>query len=328
MKSNAQWASAAADDAVKAATIAHKAAKGAVGAKREIETRFPSEHEQMVQALASQEQGAFLRIGPKRNRWKDLAAYEEQLISIEQRRTALLEEIGGLNVELRNEPDRHTAELAEWLEAGSQGERPAPRASDLEHRVADLQAEYEALGLHYDKTLRERAEHVVKNRARFASDMRKAVANAEAAYRKGIDELEANRQELLDLRATHVWASLFPSELLANAPATSTLVGAKKAIQERHLPGVNFGLQALNVFALLRDDVTFCATVASVDQYAALEGVSTAALTGREAQWQEGKPDFVGPRFGATWAGSAEEAAEAEKTKRYAEAIRKRLWGN
>jgi hypothetical protein len=317
----------AADDAVRAATIAQREAKKAAAAKQDIDTRFPTEHEQMVQALAGREQAALLRIGPKRNRWTDLAAFEDELAEIEQRRTALLEEIGALNLQVQEEPARHTAALASWMETGEQGERPASRIPELQAALADRQAEYEASGLRYDRLLRQRAEHVARNRRAMSRDVRKAKEKAAKEYAELVDAAEEKRRELLDLRATEVWAGLFPSELLSNEPNTQAIVGAKKSVQEPLLPGVQAGLVASAVFELLRADARFCESVATTDQFAALEGVSTARLTGREAAWQEGEPDIVGPRFEAAWSGSAEEAAEAERAKRYAESMRRRLWG-
>ncbi|MDQ3859464.1 MAG: hypothetical protein M3327_13645, partial [Actinomycetota bacterium] len=45
-----------------------------------VEPAVPDPHQEMLRALASQEQAAFLRIGPRRNRWRDLLEYEERLV--------------------------------------------------------------------------------------------------------------------------------------------------------------------------------------------------------------------------------------------------------
>jgi hypothetical protein len=115
---------------------------------------------------------------------------------------------------------------------------------------------------------------------------------------------------------------------LSSQPNTQALVGAKKGVQEPLLPGIRAGLIPNSIFELLRADVQFCSSVATLDQFAALEGKTTAELTGRDAQWLDtGGVDFVGPRFGAAWAGSPEEAEQASRIERYTEAARKRLWG-
>jgi hypothetical protein len=317
-----------AQTAVDAAKLAEKKAGEAAAARQRTEELAPDPHRDMLKALESAEQSAFLRFGPKRNRWRDLVEYEERLVEVEQRRTALIEEIGALNLQLREEPARHTTALARWMEGGEKGERPASRVPELEAAVADRQAEYEAAGRIYDQTLLERAEHVARNRKRFMGDVRKAKEKAEAKYVKLVDSLEATRRELLELRSTEVWAGLFPSELLASEPNVQSLAGAVKHVQKPLLPAIESNIVAEPLFELLRADAGFCSTVATVDQYAALKGVSTRELTDRVARWQHGETDFVGPHFPATWAGSAEETAQAERQRKYSEQLGKRLWGD
>ena len=161
-----------------------------------------------------------------------------------------------------------------------------------------------------------------------ALDMLEAVEAAAGDYVRLVGEIEAKRRELVDLRRTQVWAAIFPHESLTNEPNTQSLVGAKKALQRPHLPTIEVGLPADSVFALLRDDVTFCASVATVEQAAAEQGVTAAKLTGREASWQDGQADIIGPSFGAAWGGSPEEKEQANKIQQYAEATRKRLRGD
>ena len=98
-------------------------------------------------------------------------------------------------------------------------------------------------------------------------------------------------------------------------------------MQQAVLPYVTTALEARSVFALLREDVRFCADVATLEQYAALRGKTVAQLSGREASWQQGGTDFVGPSFNAAWRGSPEESAEALRQKNYSEQLRKRRWG-
>jgi hypothetical protein len=307
--------------------LATREAKSAQAAKDRAEELVPDPHKEMLQALASQEQAALLRIGPRRNRWRDLLAYEERLVELEQRRAALHEEIGALNLHLQEEPRRHTAALAAWMRDGEQGERPVSRVPELQATLADHQAEYEAAGLRYAETLQERAEHVAKNRRPFVRDVEKAKKKAAGEYRRLVGETQAKRREVLDLRSTEVWASLFPSEFLQSEPNVQALVGARRSVQEPLFPGVQVGLIAEHVFELLRHDADFVSDVATLEQYAALQGISTAKLTGREAAWQSGKTDSVGPRFDAAWAGSPEQAREAERVKNYTESLRKRLRG-
>jgi hypothetical protein len=98
---------------------------------------------------------------------------------------------------------------------------------------------------------------------------------------------------------------------MQNEPPTQTLVGAKKRVQSRHLPGVETPLPVHGIFALLRDDASFCASVSTVDQAAAIEGVSPANLTGRES----------------VWGGSDEELAIQKREKEARIEAYKREWG-
>ena len=324
----ARLAGEEAQTALDSAKFAKKKAAEAEAARRRAEEIVPDPHRDMLKAFASAEQSAHLRIGPRRNRWRDLLGYEERLAELERHRSGLMEEIGALNLQLHEEPGRHTAALARWMQEGENGHRPVSRVPELEAALADRQAEHEAAGLTFDQTLRERAEHVTRNRGRFTRDVEKAKEKAAAEYARLVDALESTRQELLDLRATEVWAGLFPSELLANEPNTQALAGARKAVQEPLLPGVQAGLIARSVFELLRADARFCSDVATADQYAALEGVSTGRLTGREAVWLDvRKAPIVGPETPAAWGGSEEERHNTEKLDAWTRQVRRALWG-
>ena len=94
MSRSAEWMNETADQSLLGAQLAHKAANEAARDRQRVEELTPDPHREMVQALASQEQSALLRVGPRRNRWRDLDRFEEHLVELEQRRTRLLEEIG------------------------------------------------------------------------------------------------------------------------------------------------------------------------------------------------------------------------------------------
>jgi hypothetical protein len=156
----------------------------------------------------------------------------------------LQEDIAALNLRLQQEPAKHTTELASWMEGGEKGARPVSRVAELQAAVADKQAEYDAAGLRYDQLLQRRAEYVAANRKRFVKDARKEKERAEAEYRELINAAAAKRQEVLDCRATEIWCSLFPSELLSNEPNIQALAGARQAIQRPLLPGVEAAIPA------------------------------------------------------------------------------------
>lgn len=66
-------------------------------------------------------------------------------------------------------------------------------------------------------------------------------------------------------------------------------MGARLSLQGRHLPGIRNQLPAPSVFALIRDDARHCGAALTVDQAAELQGSTTGAIRGSEAQWQDRK---------------------------------------
>lgn len=71
-------------------------------------------------------------------------------------------------------------------------------------------------------------EHVAKNRRRFVRDVEKAKEKAAGEYRRLVDELEGKRHDVLELQATQIWATLFPSETL---PERAQRAGARRCSQ-------------------------------------------------------------------------------------------------
>jgi hypothetical protein len=148
----------------------------------------------------------------------------------------------------------------------------------------------------------------VSFRTRSLSFPAKEVAAAETRHRRIVDELEQARQDLVDARATQVWVLLYPHQNLMSSPDTRAVAGGRRTAMERHFPGVQTTLLARNLFACLReDDAAFCAQVSTVDQAAAINGVSAGRLTGREALWSDSDE------------GRAEAQRERETARRLAE---------
>lgn len=326
--SAASRAETAANDAVRATVLAKEAAQEAQRAAQLAEQLAPPDpHALIVAELASHEQTGLLNIGPKRNRWSELQAFDEQLVEAEQRREQLRHEIGELMTARNNEPARVAAALDAWLMGGQKGARPTSQAAALDQQIADLEAEYGALGIAHDRLLAERASHVEKSRKRMLADMREEIEAASSEYTALIDQLEATRRELLELRATEVWVAIYPSATLASEPSTAALVGARKALQGPLMPGLESGLVASSVFELLRADVGFCSSVATFEQAALEQNVPVSRLRRSDARWMDGRVDLVGPAFASTWGGSDEEAQEAERVRDYQEQTKRRLWG-
>ena len=113
---------------------------------------------------------------------------------------------------------------------------------------------------------------------------------AHERYERLIGEIEAARSDLLEMRATEVWVSLFPHDSLhAQPPFTTNLALGRPEAYARSLPGLRGALNAAAVFELLREDARACSSVATADQAAAMYGAREARLSAKRAKWEETK---------------------------------------
>jgi hypothetical protein len=81
--------------------------------------------------------------------------------------------------------------------------------------------------------------------------------------------------------------------VLASYAPSHALVGGRPRETARHLASVEQSIAAPNAFSLLRADAEHFGQVSTRDQAAAMQGVSTAELTGDEAMWAESDADLA-----------------------------------
>ena len=210
--------SVAVDAAKLAAAKAKTATKAADAAKREAARLEPRGG--IISDLARAERSALLRIGPRRNRWRELERLQTALAENDARQAEARTRLSEVQHEREREPERHAAALAEWMGSGSKSDRPVSRLEALDREIVELQAEIEAQDVVRDRLLGERVEHVRRNRKRMTQDIAAEKERAAAQYVSAVEEAERARQDLLDLRATEVWALAFPHESLASNPDT------------------------------------------------------------------------------------------------------------
>jgi hypothetical protein len=92
------------------------------------------------------EGGWLRRLTPRRRpRWPDVTRFDEKLERIDRRRAEILETIGQLEHDLRDEQQRHSQALAVWQIDG--GERPVSDAASIETALEQARADLEAIGL-------------------------------------------------------------------------------------------------------------------------------------------------------------------------------------
>jgi hypothetical protein len=286
----------------------------------EFAQRPPTDH--TFHAFLSEEKNALLRSSPPRSLWPKLDEFEQHLLRINEHRTALLARSQGLEDEIRRAEDADREAMAEVaLEPAMP--RPKATAPRLQEELEGVRRELDSLLLAEDRVLAAKSEFVKGNQKKMTKEAAGEADRHEARYAALVAELAQVREALVAARQTMIWAACYGTAAASESVSSASLM-AGLAEPTRRVLGIQNQLAAEAVFAALREDGRVLRHVGTPAQQEALGK----RIRKREADWQQGEPDLVGPHFGATWAGSAEEAAEAERAKRYAEAIRKRLWGN
>lgn len=269
-----------AEVALGSARIATKAAQRVVDA---LPTPDPRDNPNF-QRLAGLEQSMVARISPRhRNRWPELMEIDDRWQQCDRRQEELRAALADLHRSRANAEADHARAVAAWIAAGQTDPRPVSEAGALDAAIVDTQAECAAMDTVRDRILEERIAFVDKHRKRLVHDADDETQRARAHYVDAIAELERARAELIGLRETTVWASLYPSDTLQSHPPTHALAGGGRRASERR--GFQSAVPAPAVFDLLRDDADHLATVATAEQAAAIHGVSRAALSGDQAMW-------------------------------------------
>lgn len=272
----------AADISLGSAEIAQKAAGKVLDA---LPTPDPRE-DVNYQRLAGLEQSMLARISPRhRNRWPELLAFDERVTEIDRRQEGLRNSL----IELRGRRERadadYAAALAGWMANGQADSKPVSEATALEEAIVEADAEHAAMDTLRDRVLEERIAFVQRHRKRLVLDAERATEQAKQRYLELVEEIAKTREELVGLRETSVWASLYPSETLQTFAPSHVLVGGRRKATEQHLPDAKQPIPAHAVLGLLRADAEHFATVQTLEQAAEAKGVSTAELTGDEAMW-------------------------------------------
>jgi len=296
MSKTGEWgavkaAEEAADIAIASAQIAVKAGNKAVAA---VPIPDPREHVNFQRLAGLGEQQSFLaRISPRRNRWPELVEIDERVADLDRRQEELRGELAGLRDRRDRADEDHAARLAAWLAGGKQEPRPLSEVRELEEAIVEVSAEFGAIDSLRERVLEERIAFVAKHRKRLVKDAERAIDVVRKRYLELVAELEQVREELIGLNESRLWAELFPSELLATYAPAVELVGGRRQVTLRHMHFAKQGIPANGTFALLRADAEHFATVATLDQKAAIEGVSTAELTGDGASWAGSDADLA-----------------------------------
>lgn len=276
----------------------------------------------LPRTLIEEEQSAFRRFSPRRSRWPEVAAFDARVSELDTRRAKLVERVGELQQQIAQAEEGDRQALAEWTVDPAPKKRPKPTAPGLRAELEEATAEADALGVAVARVLEEKAEYVGQNRKRLISQADAETRKLEERYEAQVGELEATREELVEMRQATIWPACYGTPAAAETMPTANLAAGLAEPVKRTL-GIRSQIPAANVFEALRVDARVLATCGTHAQLEAL-GERTAKP---KAAWESGKPDIIGPRFPAAWAGSDEEAELNRDVDRYTEATRRRLEG-
>ena len=280
-KTNAAAAGTATDVAVDAARLALKAAKSVP-----VPVPVPPDprDDPNFAVLAGPEQSWFARLSPRRSRWPDVAAVDAKIADLDQRQQALHGQLTDLHQRRQTADADAARRMADWL-IDSHGERPQNEAQALDDQIADLSAEYQAIDIRRESVLNEKIALVTKRRRSLVRDAERAVDAAKKKYLDAVDAVVAARAELVDANQSRIWACCFPNDVLQTYPPDHVMVSGRRRESERN--GFTSAVPATSIFGLLRDDAQVFTTITTRDQQAQMQGVSTAALSGDEAMWDD-----------------------------------------
>ena len=235
--------------------------------------------------MAAVERSALARMVPRRwlPGWTELEEIDTRLAAnaIDQQR--MLDSLTSAQQELNGADPEHEQKLAQWFAGGKRGLRPPNRRPELKEQIAALQHESPALQMVRDKLFEERVRFVQKHRRRLVKDAERAKHKARNRIVAALAELAQARQELVECQQSAIWAALYPHDSLATMAPTLELVGGMKRVTLEALPGANQGAPAEGDYKLLRADADYQATLATVEQAAAIQGTMKGALSEREA---------------------------------------------
>lgn len=251
-------------------------------------TNLLDQDSRLSDALHRAERIARHRLSPRRDRWAEVARFDDRVEQLEARHGELANELNAVRERLPSAQSEFQASLSDWLASGQKGPRPQSPVPALEERMQQLQDDLEAINRLIETELEAKSSYVQKHRRRLAQQAEQATAAARAAYEAAIDTLAQAREELRAARRDEVWVALHPSETLQTEAPMTVLAGGLRARWQRAMPGVNtFGLAELE--RLLREDADALAGMLTRDQAAQLQGVD-GRLFGSNTHWQ-GTPE-------------------------------------
>src|SRR3954452_16295663 len=153
----------------------------------------PMDVDLVVRELSGEEQ-ARRRLSPRRDRWGQVAEFDERVARLERRQADVTAEMAAAREQLTRAQEADRLALANWV-ADQEGERPSSTVPAIEQRIVDLQADWDAVTLAVAHVLEEKSRFVEKQRRRLIRDAVKARRRAVERFQAAIAAAEDARTE-------------------------------------------------------------------------------------------------------------------------------------
>jgi hypothetical protein len=150
--------------------------------------------------LVATETNVWRRLSPARNRWPEIAEFDQRVAELEARQAAKAEELRELRDREISAPAADADRLATWQLDGERGDRPEPELPTIREQIERRREEWEALTRATERVLQEKAEFVAKHRGRLVKD---ADSHADQAHRRYLERRDIDRRaRVLTVRRT------------------------------------------------------------------------------------------------------------------------------
>jgi hypothetical protein len=187
--------------------------------------------------LVAVETNVWKRLSPTRNRWPEIAEFDQRVAELEMRQAAKADELRELRDLEIAAPAADADRLATWQLDGEQGPRPEPDLPTIREQIQQRQEEREALTRATERVLQEKAEFVAKHRARLVKDADGHADEAHGRYLELVAELAEARAELAAARRATIFARLYPGEQAGQEPPDTLCGGRAQPLRAMGLGG-------------------------------------------------------------------------------------------
>jgi hypothetical protein len=215
--------------------------------------------------LVATETNVWRRMSPARNRWPEIAAFDEDVAKLEMRQAAKAAELRELRDREIAAPATDADRLATWQLDGEKGPRPEPELPAIREQIRERQEEWEALTVATTRMLADKAAFVEKHRGRLVKEADSYADEAYVRYHELVDQLAEARADLFAKRRAAVWVRLYPDEQSIREVADTFAGGLRKPLTAM---GLNAQIGPERVLDALRADADWLRSAATPEQKA------------------------------------------------------------